>query len=68
MQDRGERYEALAEKAEVLSLPLLLLALIVALGFLWYLNSDWHASARAPQVAVAVSASEPSPARAGRPD
>jgi hypothetical protein len=68
MQDRGDRYEALAEKAEVLSLPLLLLALIIALGFLWYLNSGWRASARSPQVAVAVSAPEPSPVRAGRPD
>ena len=68
MQDRGQRYVALAEKAEVLSLPLLLLTLILALGFLWYLNSDWRASARSPQVAVAVSAPEPPAARAGRPD
>jgi hypothetical protein len=51
-----------------LSLPLLLLALIIALGFLWYLNSGWRASARSPQVAVAVSAPEPSPVRTGRPD
>jgi hypothetical protein len=59
MNDHNARYKVVVENAEVWSLPFFLTALIIAFGFLWYLNSDWRASGRSPQVAVVYSTDTP---------